>query len=103
MTWITEGLQTSPSTGTLLADTGEVPESNTEFTIVLTSTAVATVLLQRRNAANNGTLQEQIIKTLVNETQALQFGPIHCEEGERVRLVTSGLILGSVQGSITYV
>src|SRR5205823_1090604 len=104
MAWYTEGEQTGTVTnGTVLADTGPLANADPPILVTCTASVTAALTLQRRNAANDATISAQAIRLSANTTQSFAFGPVHLEDQERIRIVTTALIDGAVQASITYV
>lgn len=99
MSWNTEGVKSNPSDGTLLADTDELDSGFYAFSLLGTATLLSTVKLQHRNAANDTTLNEHIIKFLANDTKQVTF-PITVDTNQRVRVLSEGVNLGSVQASL---
>lgn len=100
-TWNTEGQKTNPSSGTVLADTGQLLAQEWRATIILSATALANVKLQHRNANNNGNVKEQNFSVLSSTLLHLPLLAISVTNAdERVRVVTDGVILGNVQASI---
>lgn len=100
--WSTEEQKTLPSSGTILADTGELTEqSDFNFTAVLSTTVAASVKIQWRNGANDENVKEQIINLVAGASVNIDGqASLIVSSTERFRIVTSGAILGSIQASI---
>jgi hypothetical protein len=102
--WFTEGPQNNPPDGTVLADTGPFsPErGRSEFPAVLASSdADVNVVLQLRNAANDGNVKQQGFALLARVPLVVPvLGCLTIEAGQRLRLVTAGVAAGRVSASI---
>jgi hypothetical protein len=103
--WNTNGPLTNPADGTVLAEFQNLPDDGSTrdytCTIIISSTVKANILLQRRDHDNTVTLTEQLIK--LSSADATVFGTINditLATGEHLRLVTQGLIVGIVSGSL---
>lgn len=83
--WATAGVLTDPAAGTVLADTGPLPEAVFRVRVVLWVTMGLVVALQHRDTPNTGALKSQRLPA------AFPMPPWDVEltarEGERVRLV----------------
>lgn len=98
--WNSEGLKSSPSNGTILADTGPQANASTLYQVVCDATLNADVLIEQRNDVNNATLFSQQVSLAANDTKDVSFRVITLTD-ERIRVKLNGaLTLGSVQCSI---
>jgi hypothetical protein len=96
-----EGVLTDPADATLVADTGAyVRGPLVEIRIVIGASAVCTVSLQRRNAANNANVGA-VTRLYLGAGQSAEYVvPYMLADGERVRVVMSGGLTGNIQGTI---
>lgn len=100
-TWNTEGQKSTPSSGTVLADTGQLLAQEWRATILLSATVTANVKLQHRNANNNGNVEELALSILSSNPLFIsQLAISVLNADERIRIITDGTILGNVQASI---
>lgn len=103
MAWTTEGVKSSPSSGTVLADTGQLGAGTYTFKFLGTSTiAVGNILIQQRNSGNSSTVMEQIVNVPVASSINLELGPITVGSDERIRVITNSGLFGSIQASLFY-
>lgn len=100
--WTTEGVQGTPSSGTVLADTGQLPEGGRTLSGIITSAVAGTVLFQWRNAANSSTVMEHLFSMLAGEKLVLPLLYIGVDANDRIRVITSGLVLGNIQASLNW-
>jgi hypothetical protein len=101
MSWITEGLVTNPAAGAVLADSGPLPAGEYGLPAVLVSSEVAVILvLQHRNAANNGNVRSHAIPVAAMTPFYLPPpGNETFSGGERLRLVVLAAVVGRMQAS----
>lgn len=104
MAWIPGTRLSNPNAGAVLFDTGPLTADRSWSPHVLVcATVAAQVLFQRRNAANDATLQEQIFPVAANQPFSFAVnGQIDVAEGERLRLVLNANITGAVQCSMFF-
>lgn len=103
MPWATQGRLTNPSAGAIVADTGALPAGTTYYPqVVVSSTATAQLIFQRRNAGNTVTISEQLVVCPANQTFQLSLNGNLDDwaDNERFRVVLNANVTGSVQGSI---
>lgn len=103
MTWYTEGLKSTPASGTVLADTGQLTEGSRSIALVASANVSVPIRLEVRNAANDATNISQIfhLSALGPVATPEVTGYVNLSSNERVRIVTaSGLALGDVQASL---
>jgi hypothetical protein len=103
VTWYTEGVKSTPSSGTVLADTGEMEEGSRSVAFWVSANVLATVRLEVRNAANNANVIAQTFHlSAVSPVATPELsGVINLATDERIRIVTSGaLALGEIQASL---
>lgn len=100
--WVTEGEQTIPSSGTVLADTGQLPEGTRSIDGVISITGAGVILIQHRNAANNSTIKQHAFTFVAADKFVLPTLTLDAASNERIRIVTSGTILVTVQASLSW-
>ena len=102
MPWYTEGAKSSPSSGTVLADTGPQTSGYRTIGILCDSSVSGVVILEHRNADNDTTLSSQRISMTINSPFSFNvpYTTLILATDERIRVITSGAILGAVQASI---
>lgn len=102
MGWVTEGIKTGPLVGTqVLADTGAFgAENGGNIKVIVSSTVAIIVTFEYRNAANTATNKAQAFICPAGDTKDVEF-MVACLQDERFRLTISGLVAGSVQGSLS--
>jgi len=102
--WYTNGVQTNPGAGQVMADTGPISiaggQATYQIRIVTSGTIMATFDFEHRNDANTTTLKSQQIRLLASGTQEVGILVIEVAEGERFRVVMVNGIVGTVQASI---
>lgn len=97
---------TDPTSGTVVADSGEVTEAQGgagvyEVTAIVSSTAQARVELQHRNAENDATLGDaHPFICGEGNTVALPFRVSLTALGQRVRLVMSASLTGDLAANL---
>lgn len=101
MTIHTEGEKSNPVDGTLLADTGQVLGGTLYVAVLVTGTLLTTVRIQQRNAANNGNIAQFLVKSPANDTKWIEIGAIPAQDNERIRIVTEGAHIGTVQALVS--
>lgn len=101
MPWTTAGLQTNPSSGVTLADTGAVASPVVlDVVLLASSSARVGVEIQHRNATNTANIWQHAFLLAADAPLNLPL-PVTVAAGERVRLVTiTAVASGQVQGSL---
>lgn len=103
MGWYSAGEQTNPVDGAVLADTGKILTGNNVPMYVIVSAMVnCKVIIEHRDEPNTGAVVNQGLRCLANDTVVVPIGYIVLDLGERIRVVTSGVIVGAIQASINY-
>jgi len=105
--WLSSGEVSNPSAGTVLVDSGPISAPSGPIQLSLCwsvyATALTTVSLQHRNAANTGDVQDQVIGILANSNDDF-CEPVSWDiaDQERIRLVarTGPGLLGTVSASL---
>jgi len=69
MPWATAGVLSSPTAGTILADSGALMASMFSFTIIISTQYAARVTIALRDATNSTDVMTQIFKTQSDEQQ----------------------------------
>ncbi|RJQ37450.1 MAG: hypothetical protein C4555_06350 [Dehalococcoidia bacterium] len=101
--WVDGDIDTNPSDGDVLVDTGALPEGNYLFTVVGRATVQATYEVQVRNAANNSTLSSQRRTIAANGNDYFPLpNKILLSQNQRLRCVQSGNLTGDIELSIFY-
>lgn len=103
MTWYTEGLKSTPASGTVLADTGQLTEGSRSVALVVSANVIASIRLEVRNAANDTTNISQVfhLSALGSVATPQVAGYVNLASNERVRIVTTaGLLVGEIQASL---
>lgn len=102
MSWVTEGPQTNPPNGTVLADTGvlatDQPTGNLTLLLVGAGNVAATFRLERRNALNDTIVLSQ----LLGSPLSVRIDALEYFNGERYRMTSFGSVVGSVQASLFF-
>lgn len=100
-TWTADTVA-GPAAGEVIVDGGAVPSTgNYQTRVWINCTLAGTFLIQRRNAANDTTLQEQEVSILANECNQLDTGNVTLNSSERIRVVSkSAITLGRASGSV---
>ena len=96
------GVQTNPTTSTVLADTGAIATTslNYEFIVTVWCTAAATFSVQRRNAANGANVGD-VATIRVPADMAGQYRFLFSlASGERVRILPQASITGDAAATI---
>lgn len=62
----------------------------------VSTAVVGAVRIQRRNSANNSTVSEFYLDMLAHGQTLVPFS-VPLDAGERIRIITSGMILGDIQ------
>lgn len=108
-TTATEGQQTAPGNGTLLATSGPLPAGNYTFLFLVSSedsNVIGGMNLQHRDAADAANLWTHLIVLSGDGSQDQQIGPIQLAllDNERVRINSQGTVAAGrvVQGSIFF-
>lgn len=105
MPWITGGLQSNPSSGVVLADTGARSSSSgtglvLPIRMLASSSARVGVEIQHRNAANNANIWQHAFLIAADSPLNTEI-PITIADGERVRVVTiTAIASGQAQASL---
>lgn len=99
--WISEGVKAAPANGLLLADSGPAASAGSFSPSVVVGSDVGAVFrVEHRNAANDNTLESFLMATGARDSKQFALGNIEMAEGERVRVVSVGLVLaGNVQAA----
>lgn len=94
-----EGAKTNPSSGDLMADSGEVAHrGNYELRLILSASAAAVFTLARRNAANDADIAPFPCALYAAAGQSSQYALlIGLEVGERVRVTMAANLTGQAQ------
>lgn len=104
MSWVTAGTQINPSSGTVLADTGvlSTDKSVGACTVfcMLSCTVTARFTFERRNAANDTTVSSQDMQ--IPGQNEYRLDALEYLNGERFRVITSGVIVGTAQASLFF-
>lgn len=101
MSWFTAGSQINPGAGVVLADTGPLVASSYTLSFLLAGSVLFTAVVEYRDAANASTLQSQSFPiTAANPVHLSNLTFAIANDGERIRVINSGVIAGSVQASI---
>lgn len=101
--WVTEGPQTDPGAGTVLADTAPLLIRGWRPipSLLVSANADALVILQHRNVDNDGNVRIHVFPIGANRPfTLLQPGSVRVLDGERFRVVTSGTTSGIIQASL---
>ena len=97
----TEGVQTNPSSNTILADTQALADGGLKnIKILLASTVDARMALQIRNATNTGNIHQFLFTCGAFQTTLLDFGRINIQPNQRFRIIVNPGITGNVQATI---
>ena len=103
MAWATAGILSSPTEGTILADSGAQLASTTAFTILVVTQYAARVTFAWRNALNTADKQSQLIKTVSDSpTLMIGLGGLTLLLNERVVLRAESDMIGEVQASLIW-
>jgi Trk K+ transport system NAD-binding subunit len=100
MPWFSSGRITNPALEAVILDTGPLTEGSHSLAVAVASTASGAVELQLRNAANDTTVQSQIIGVATNGFAVLPTLDTTVEDGGRMRVTAVGAILGVVSVSL---
>jgi hypothetical protein len=101
MNWFSAGIQTNPGANAILADTGAMPSAGKgTLQITLGANVAAVAALEHRNAANDATLNSQVIACAINQAFDTNFPNLEWVAGERFRVRLTAAIVGSAQASI---
>lgn len=103
--WVTEGVKNSPSSGTVLADTGALSGVGgyNIRPIILAANVSAEVELQHRDSTNSSNVWSQRFWLGATNPGGIDSSlPFQLASNERLRIVTTSLTLGSVQASFYY-
>src|SRR5262245_25343273 len=102
MAWVTEGPQTDPSNGTVLADTGALGVTTTAFTILVDTNAAFYGKLALRNSLNTADVNVQTV--YVHPSFPSPLVSVTMTPGLNQRLVfrTGEDVTGTVQISIVH-
>lgn len=102
--WPCEGSIENPTTGTILADTGQLAAGIYDFLFMIDGTGAAPFFLQHRNAANDADINYYV----VHNSAAGLFLSLHVfgfkmAANERMRIAPANDLVGWYNGSIQYV
>lgn len=99
----TNGRQTNPSGGTVLADTGPLPYIDEEFFVYVIARASVNTqcALQHRDSSNTSNISVVEFDVPANTTVSFVL-PFSAKRDERLRIVTVGGITGDVTAHIRY-
>jgi hypothetical protein len=100
MAWSTQGRQTDPDAGTILADTGAISVGGLlGLTVVIAATTGCYCTIARRNTLNNADVESQMLAVQGGQTAV---GPLSMSisSGQRVVVRLDGAIGGDVQASL---
>lgn len=101
MGWVTEGIKSNPLNGAVLADTGAFgSDTSGNIKVIVASTVAGFATFEHRNAANDTTIKAQAFPVSANGVVDVEF-MVAPAQGERFRLVTTGLVVGQIQGSLS--
>lgn len=93
----TEGEKVNPLDGAVLADSGALSAGDWSVEIYASTGVAARIQLQHRNDANNQTLFQHAFAFGATTVPWHTKMKISAAEGERVRVVLDGLVIGRVQ------
>lgn len=80
-----------------MADTGPIVDGTAFIQVVGTSTVLLACDIQHRNANNDGNINEFAFKVPPNTSWDVYLGAVSIASGERVRVVTDGILVGTAQ------
>lgn len=101
--WNTGGVVVNPILGAVLIDTGALPESRRQFSVIVASTVPALTFLEHRDAANAVTLHRLPLFCVANGTvdEAIPTEvAFPMADSERLRVVAGALTVGSLMGTV---
>lgn len=97
------GTLTNPTTGTVLADTGQLPAGLYEMRVAVGSSVAATYSVQHRNAANSGFVSDTTtIRGAAGQTGEYVF-KYSIQVNERLRVLPQDNITGDAEATINAV
>ena len=100
MAWATQGRQTSPAAGSVLADTGPLGGQG-YYPQVLVSSTVGTGAVLEVLGANGAVQKSQVLAVPANGTfEFTSRGDIEVVEGGRLRVTSFAAITGTIQASL---
>src|SRR5258706_15272823 len=103
MPWATAGVLSSPTAGTILADSGALLASTFAFSILITTQYAARVLVVWRNSTNNADNKSHLIKTMSDSPIMMTgMGGLTLVLNERIVLRAESDMLGEVQASLIW-
>lgn len=103
MPWATAGILSSPSAGTILADSGAQLAATAAFNILITTQYASRITVAWRNSANNADNKAHLIKTASDSPVMFTgLGGLTLLLNERVVLRAESDILGEVQASLIW-
>lgn len=94
---ISEGRQTAPTSGTLLAEIVTTDPATVYPQVYVSSAVVGAVRIQHRNAANDASIEEFYVDLAARSVILVPF-TVNLDTAERIRIVTDTTFLGPVQG-----
>lgn len=102
--WYTNNIVTNPAANQIIADTGAIGDGwGHDFDVCVSSTAIAAIVIEWRDATNTANVFAHIIPIPANGSVCFTSrGSLTFQVGERVRLRMNSAITGSVQGSINF-
>jgi len=92
----------NPAAGDVLADTGALAQDTSgSFNIIVSSSVMIAIAFERRNVANDQTIQSHLFPVGANGlVPGIEFN-VQALQGERLRLIVDTPGNGRVQGTIS--
>lgn len=102
MPWVTAGVFSSPTAGTILSDSGALTAAMFSFTIIISTQYAARVTIALRDATNSTDVMTQIFKTQSDEPTALTEFNFLVTLNQRLVLRAESDMIGEVQASLLW-
>ena len=96
----TQGKQTNPTTSTVLADTGVLPGALYEVRVLVGCSAAATMNVEHRNAANDGTISDTVLLRVAAGQTGMYVLKFDVKTNERIRVVPEANITGAAESTL---
>jgi hypothetical protein len=95
-----QGVQTNPTTATVMADTGELPSGIYEVLVMCSASATARMQLEHRNAANGASVSDVAPWRLSANAPAEFRGVYFLNKLERLRVMMTANLTGDGEAVI---
>jgi hypothetical protein len=99
--WFTNGVLTNPTGGTVLANSGVLPDPGEYHVfVVVSASAAAQISIRHRNATDSGDVEGPITVLLGANAPVELFVPVRLKKNERVTVTVDTALTGTIAGSI---